>query len=370
MQTTAYKNELAKRNYYKFLGGAKQRSPKTVSRHENAIWIWEEFSSHADFAGFNKAKAEEFKDWLKDKKKKAGEPIGLSYQHDILRFLRSFFGWLALQPRYRRINQTDIEYLRLTIGETRIATQPKRKQFPTFEEIKMLIEGIKGKSEVEMRDKALLSLTYLITPRISALMTLPMASFDRKNLTIDQDPKLGIEIKNSKRFVAVFLPFHYPETVNYFLEWYDYLENVKKFKPTDPIFPATKRKNGGENLGYYSSDEVEPIFWKSTSSPRNIFKKRSEQAGIKYYHPHSFRDYLVKEISKLSITEEEKKAFSQNLGHEKTGTTFGSYGEIKMDDDRQIEIIRDYLSGQKQREGRVDLSNAELLEVIANKLKD
>ena len=370
MHTTAYKNESVKRAFYKYLENAKRFSPNSIQCYESSIWLWEEYANGADFKLFNQTKAEEFKDWLKNKKKKKSqEPVGLSYCYDRLRFLKVFFEWLSKQPSYRKINQTAIDYLNLTRAEARIATQSKAKEFPPLEVVKVTIESINGKTEIEMRDKALISLMFLTGARISAISTLSMQCFDREKSVIYQDPKLGVKTKNSKRIVTAIMEFSfYKEPKGYFLEWFDYLEKEKEFKPTDPIFPATKIENGKDNLGYYNTEEVEPIFWKNGDSARKIFQKRSSQAGVKYYNPHSFRDLLVKEISKLPITEEEKKAFSQNLGHEDTGTTFGSYGYGKINEDRQIEIIQNI--GKKEQRSEIKYVVTEnQLEELAKKIK-
>lgn len=351
MVSITYENELIKRRFYGYLKNSKGFSEKTIECYEGAIWLWEDFSHKADFADLNKTTVEIFKDSLKNKKKaNSQENVSLSYCYDILRYLKLFFEWLSKQTSYKsRINQTTIDYFNLTRKEVREATQPKGIQCPTLEEIKRVIEKIRGKSEIEMRDKALISLTFLTGARISAIITLPMRSFDKDKLTINQDPKLGVATKFSKRIVSALIPFLYKEPLRYFLEWFDYLEKQKKFKPNDPIFPTTKIENGKDNISYYNTGEVEPIFWKSSSSPRKIFKKRFEQVGVKYYHPHTLRHLLVKEIAKLPLTEEQKKAFSQNLGHEHTGTTFGSYGYGKIEENRQIEIIRNIdFEGQKK----------------------
>jgi len=159
MHTTAYKNESVKRAFYKYLENAKRFSPNSIQCYESSIWLWEEYANGADFKLFNQTKAEEFKDWLKNKKKKKSqEPVGLSYCYDRLRFLKVFFEWLSKQPSYRKINQTAIDYLNLTRAEARIATQSKAKEFPPLEVVKVTIESINGKTEIEMRDKALISL--------------------------------------------------------------------------------------------------------------------------------------------------------------------------------------------------------------------
>lgn len=362
MPSIIYKNELIKRKFYEYLKNSKGFSKETIDCYEKAIWRWQEFTKGTDFAKFNKTTAGIFKDFLKAKKKaNSQENISISYCYDILRYLKIFFEWLSKQVGYKsRINQTDIDYLNLTKKEIRKATQLKDILFPTLDEVKTTIEAIEGKTEVEMRDKALISLVFLTGARISATMTLPMKSFDRKRLVIYQDPALGVATKFSKKITSSLIPFSYKEPLNYFLEWFDYLEEQRGFKPNNPIFPATKLENRKENISYYNSGKIEPIFWKSTSSPRKIFKKRFEQAGIKYYHPHTFRHLWTKEISKLPLTEEQKKAISQSLGHENVGTTFGSYGYGKIDESRQIEIIRNINFEEQRKEVKYNLSREEL----------
>lgn len=352
MTLNIYKNELAKRNFYKFLEHTKGFSPKSIQCYEKAIWVWEDFTEKDDFRCFTPTKAEEFVRWLKNRNKKHSQTkVGLSFCYDILRYLKVFFIWLSDQKGYKlKISKSAIDYLNLTKSEVRIATQPRGTQSPSLEEVKKVVENITGQSEIERRDKALISLMLLTAARISAISSLPMRCLDRDSLIIDQDPKLGVKTKNSKRIPTAIMPLFYKEPLNYFLEWYDYLAKKKNYQPNDPIFPATKRENGKENLGYYSNSEVEPVFWKSTSSPRKVFQKRFEEAGVKYYHPHTFRHLLVKEISKLPLTEEQKKAISQNLGHEDVGTTFGSYGYGKIDENRQMEIIKNLTSSKPNGE--------------------
>jgi integrase len=371
MQNHNYKNETIKRKYYKYLQNSKGYSAKSIECFKKAIWLWQEFTNNNDFIYFNQTKVEEFKEWLKDKNKKnSQEKVGLSYRYDILRYLKLFFDWLSKQSGYKsKINETAVDYLNLTRGEVKIATQPRTRQIPALEEAKTLIESIKGNTEIEMRDKALISLIFLTGARISAIASLPIESFDREKLIIDQDPKLGVKTKNSKRIITALITFSYKEPLDYFLGWFDYLVGGKKFKPNDPIFPATKTENGKDNnIGYYNTDKVEPVFWKSSASPRKIFENRSERAGIKYYHPHTFRHLLVNEVSKLPLSEEQRKAISQNLGHEDVGTTFGSYGYGNIGEERQIEIIRNIDFSGKKNTVSYNLSKDELKE-LAKELK-
>ena len=369
---TTYKNEQLKRRFYEWLKTSKGFSEETIKCYEKAIWLWEDFTNKDDFGSFNKTIAGAFKGWLRNKKKiNSQESISISYCYDILRFIKTFFDWLSKQAGYKsKINQTAIDYFNLTRKEVREATQPKSVKYPVLDDIKQVIENIKGKTEIEKRDKALFSLAFLTGARISAIMTLPMKSFNRNSLVLYQDPDLGVQTKFSKKIVSSLVPFSYKETLDYFLQWYDYLTKQKGFKPDDPIFPATKIENGKDNINYYNTGEVENKQLKNSSSLRNIFKKRFEQAGVSYYHPHTFRHWWVKEMAKLPLTEEEKKAISQSLGHENVGTTFGSYGYGRIEESRQIEIIKSIDFEGRKKEIRYSLTKEDIKQLVEEAIKN
>ena len=336
------KNEMAKRRFFSYLKDAEGFSEDSVYAFEKAIFNWEDFTKKDDFENFTKKKIVGFKEWLKNRKKgKTEEKISLSYCYDVLRRLKTFFEWLSKQAGYKAsINSSFINYLRLSKNETREAVQTRKREIPSVEEVKKVIENIGDKNEIDKRDRALISLFYLSGIRISALMSLPIKSFDKNKLIIDQDPAFGVQTKFRKRIPTKLIPLSYKEPLDYFIGWYDYLIKEKNFNPNNPIFPSTKKEQGDENVNYYNTGEVEPVFWKSGSTIRKIFEKRFIQAGVPYYHPHTLRHLIVKEFAKAKLTEEEKKAISQNLGHADVGTTFGSYGYGHIEEDRQMEIIK------------------------------
>lgn len=340
-QQILYQNELLKRQYFEYLKDSRRYADNSIEGYERAILIWEDFAHGEDYGVFSKKRAKEFKRWLTERKTKSGTVVSNSYKYQILRKLKDFFTWLGKQDKYRsRYSLTDVDCLNLGIKEAREANNTtRRKPVPTIEQVEKTIENITGKSEIDMRDKALLSLALLIGIRITALVSLPIQSFERDRLVINQDTKLGVKTKYSKSFPTVFFPLQYQKPKQYFLEWFDYLVNEKGFAPTDPIFPATLIKNGITNTSYHSTGEVDKVFWKNTNSARKIFEKRFIAAGVSYYHPHSFRHLIIKELGKLPLTEEQKKAISQNLGHENVTTTFGSYGYGHIDEEKQIDLV-------------------------------
>lgn len=350
MSKANYTNEMTKREFFAFLKNSERFSDDSIRAFEKALFFWEDFTKTGDFQTFDDKQAVAFRDWLKERNRKGSEnPLSLSYCYDTLRRLRKFFEWLSRQPK-SKINETHIGFLNLSRKESQIATRARKVDTPTFEEILQVLESIKGNTEVEKRDRAIIALTLLTGGRISAIASLRMKCFDRRGLVLEQDPASGVKTKFSKLITTALFPLPDEKPLAYFLEWFDYLEKVRKFSPSEPLFPATKLEQGKENISYYSSGVVEPVFWSNASPARKIFEKRFKGAGIPYFHPHTFRHLIVKEFIKTRLTEEEKKAISQNLGHTDVGTTFGSYGYGKISTDRQTEIIRGIKFGNPEIE--------------------
>jgi integrase len=324
MTIHSHKNEQIKRQFLEHLKGAKGFADDSLDKHAEAVYQWQQFSGDEDFADFTKEKATKFCDWLKtrDAKTESGT-LSLATQYNYFRRIKKFFTWLADQPDYRKsIKKTDVDFLRLSKKEARMATSGTTKRMPTIEEAQKIIRSIGDGNEIDMRDRAILCFALITGMRISAIATLRIKNFDRENELIDQNPGDGVQTKNSKKILTTFFPIGWDEPKRYFLEWYDY-QLSRGAQANDPIFPSTKK---GFSDKSYSKDLVSDDFWSSSGGARKVFEKRCINAGVPYFHPHSFRHLIVATMSKTRLTEEEKKAVSLNLGHDNVGTTFGSYG--------------------------------------------
>lgn len=367
----SFQNEIMKKQFFIYLKEVKGFSKDSVDAYERAILLWQDCVENKDFSSFGKQQARAFKLWIKTRTNRRDEALSLTYIYNVLRRLKGFFEWLSMQPNYKsKVNQVVIEYLSLSKKETRIAIQPNKRDIPSMEEVIKVIETIQIANDVDRRDRALICFTILTGARISAIYSMPMGAFDEDTLTVDQNPKLGVKTKFSKHITTTFFPIEYTQAVGYFLEWYKYLKTVKGYTSKDPIFPMTIIENGQQNISYHSTGEVEPIFWQSSNSARRIFQKRFLDADVPYYHPHTFRHLVVKEFAKTRLTEEEKKAISQNLGHENTGTTFGSYGYGHIEADRQIDIVKKIKLGEKEIEGKFSFTKEEMKQVMAEAIKE
>ena len=359
------------RQFFIYLKEVKGFSQDSIDAYEQAILLWQECTENKDFTTFGKQATTSFKTWLRSRTNKEGEVLSLTYIYNIFRRLKGFFLWLAMQPHYKsKIDQTIIEHLSLSKKETRIAIEPNKRDIPSMEEVIKVIERIQPANDVDRRDRAMICFTLLTGARISAIYSMPMMAFDETTLTVDQNPKFGVKTKFSKRIVTTFFPIAYTKALEHFLAWYHYLKNEKHFCGTDPIFPMARIEHGVQNISYYNTGEVEPIFWKDSSAARRVFQKRFLDAEVSYYHPHTFRHLVVKEFARTKLTEEEKKAISQNLGHENTGTTFGSYGYGHIEEERQIDIVKNIKLGDKEIEGKFILTKDDMKQAMAEFLQE
>lgn len=340
MTKNPYQNELRKREFFQHLKGADGFAESSINSFSEAISQWQSFSDNDDFSNFNKTKAMNFVAWLKTRKSRTESgQVSLTSQYSYLRYLQKFFRWLSDQPSYRnKIIKSDIEFLRLPKKEVAIAISGKTKKIPSLDEVKKIIEAIEIKNEIDKRDRAIICLALLTGIRISALVTLKMKSFDKKNMVIDQNPADGVKTKNSKSILTPLFPLSWGSPKQYFIEWFEYLEE-KGFGPEDPIFPSTLNDFGASDNSY-SKELVSKEFWSGTGGARKIFEKRCKNANLPYFNPHSFRHSIVSILSKKRLTEEEKRAISLTLGHANVGTTFGSYGYGSMSNEKAVEIVK------------------------------
>ncbi len=330
------KNERVKRSFFRWLKNADGCCESTVSNIENAILLWQEFSKDEDFGLYSGDKAIDFKRWLSERQFR-GKAISIVTYHAYLRYLRKFFGWLVREPGYRnRIKPNSVDYLKVTEKEERIATQSTPRSYPSLDYVQKLVESIQPTTEVDRRDRALVAFTLLSGMRDSAVATLPLGCLDKEKLVILQNPRKGVTTKFSKLIPTTL--FRFDETMlRYVLEWAKYLYE-KGFGSQDPLFPRSELEKGADNLTFEASSDVEPVFWQGSSRIREIFKKRSKEAGLSYFPPHTFRHLATILAFRACRNGEEIKAISQNFGHEHIATTISIYGNY--DPSRLTEIIK------------------------------
>ncbi len=321
------KNERIKREYFAYCRGAKGFAESTINKYAQCIYKWQECFGNDDFAYFDKHKCDIFKEYLKKNAEK--NDTSLINQYHILRHVKKFFTWLTDQKGYEKIHKTDAEYLKLSRKETNIALEKREKEILSLNEIKHLVQSIPQKTEIDMRDKALITFLALTGMRISAVTSLSMQSFDKYSLMIKQSPTQGTKTKNTKRILSTLFPI-WDDGEKIFLDWYEFLEK-RGFGLQKPIFPANKK---------FSLSKISDEFWLSSNPARTMIQERCKRANMPYYNPHSFRHAVVAYMSEMGLTEADKRAISLTLGHEHIGTTFGSYGYGSLTPKEAVKRVR------------------------------
>ena len=351
------KNERIKRDYFRYLKEADQKAESTIDGVRKAIGRLEAYTGLKDLATFNKEQAIAFKKWLaRTKTERNGEPLAKSTLLSTINALKAFFKWLSCQPGYRsRIRGTDIEYLNLSENETRAAKAPRFKTFPTLEQIRALIFTMRAKSDVELRDRALIAFTILTGMRDRALASLRLKHVDLGRALVLQDPR-EVRTKRSKRIDTFFFPVG-ADIEQIAIDWIRFLREERLYGNDDPVFPRTRVSQDGNCS--FAVQGLEPVFWSGTGPIRQIFREAFERANLPYFNPHSFRDTLAQLGERMCQTIEHFKAWSQNLGHEHAQTTLTSYGSIGPH--RQGELVRSVAIDREQGDGIMDREMLEQL---------
>jgi len=183
---------------------------------------------------------------------------------------------------------------------------------------------------IDKRDRAAIALMYLSSMRISALTSIKINNIYIDNMTIYQDPDDGVKTKNSKPMETILLPID--ELLEIVKEWFVTINNELGVEGL--WYPALStdglRFADQKNIGSVNS---------RNKSVRNGVKRLCRRAGINYMSPQKIRRghgvYGVKHSRNI----EEFQAYSQNMGHEDSGTTFKYYSKLANNEVRNV-ILR------------------------------
>lgn len=336
MQTHCPANERIKREYLIYLKEAQRYSEPTIDSVGTAIARFEQYNGYKDFKRFHIQQAVGFKKKLAAQINTAtGKPLSLATQRATLNTLRSFFSWLAAQPGYKsRLTYAEADYFNLSEKDNRAAQSHTQRPFPSLEQAQHAIRAMPSSTAIEQRDRALVAFTLMTGCRDGALVSLKLKHVDLKNQLVKFDAR-EVATKFSKSFETYFMPVG-DDVRSMFSNWVSFLTSEHLWAPTDPLFPKTQMEyesGGGFRVGGLAREH-----WTTANAVRRIFCAAFEQAGLPYFHPHSFRHTLAQLGEQVCRSPEEFKAWSQNLGHEHVMTTFNSYGKVSPS--RQAELIR------------------------------
>jgi integrase len=329
-------NERIKRLYFRHLKNARGLGEASIDAAAKAI---HRFESSTDFRSFKKFHIEQviaFRRRLDEATTvREGKPLSKATALQTLNATRAFILWLADQPGYRsRIRYSDAAYFRLSEKDTRIAKAPTARPVPTPEQIECALVAMPARTDIELRNRALIAFTWLTGVRDGALASLKVKHVYLTEERVNQDPR-EVKTKNSKPQNTTFFPVA-GAARQIVIEWIEYLTKDRLWGLDDPLFPATLIEQGPDRQ--FRSAGLARRHWSNADAIRAIFKDAFEAVGLPGFNPHSLRHALAMLGERSCSTPEEFKAWSQNLGHEQVLTTLTSYGEVAPC--RQAEIMR------------------------------
>lgn len=321
-------NEIVKRKFFEQLEHARNgKDPKTVDQYIKAIHEFEVATNFKDFKQYHSDWAIEFKHHLNDKtNKQTGASISKSYYFHYLTFVREFFEWLiANEKGYKKIKIRDVEYFYTTRNDKNKAKATGYQESHLITDILSTIRNMPSGCDLALRNRAMLSLCILTTPRISALQSARIQSikyFKQYDAwAFVQDPRI-INTKFAKKITAFFIG-DVQDIIANVLNWANYLKaNGAPGKAF--LFPRIENSFDSNNMSVLSLTQ-EPL--KSQSTIRNIFKKAFIDNGLPYIRPHSFRHTITRAAKKLPNAVEFSMALAENVGHKgNLSTLHASYG--------------------------------------------
>lgn len=342
MRNFCEENERIKREYLTYLREAKGQDETSLQKTAAALLVFEEAVCFKPFKSFNREWATKFKKHLKQRKQaRTGMPLGIATRDATLRLVKRFVEWLSTQPAYRRrISYSDAAYFNNNAREARAAHAQRLIAYPSLDQCDHAFRKMPNSGIVERRDKAVFAYLMLTGARIAAVASMRLGLVDLVEGCVLQDSRV-VKTKNGKTIQTTFNPVD-PMFRENFEAWVNYLREDLRYGPTDALFPKQEHLGKSGRFGEYRLSR-EP--YSNGDTVTAIFKAAFRAAGLPEYSAHSLRKTFGHMMDKTCENMEERKAWSQNMGHEQLATTVTAYMPISTE--RQREIMRS-LGSRKQ----------------------
>lgn len=268
--------------------------------------------------------------------------------------LTKFFEWLLKQEGYKRLPRDLPDYFQLPRAVYAKSLAQPAKQYPTLEEAEELLSKMAKRSLMEKRARAMFALAFLGALRADTLVSLRIHHIDMDRRLIIQDATV-VRAKNGKSLNVRWFPIQksFAETV---VDWVMTLKN-SGFRDQDALFPSSAWLTGKKNPKKPDRETIVPM--STTHAVKEAFAIASLNSSIKYT-PHSAKHAIGAERDKRPLTHEQRKAWSQNMGHETEQITQSYYG--KLTDDRRAELFEEIAEKESKTFDPMDMSDDKKIE--------
>lgn len=335
MRKVNEENERVKRRYLEYLREAKGQDEASLDKVAAALLDFETALGFKSFKAFHRDWAARYKKHLEGRRNaRTGKPLGLATKDSTLRLVKGLFDWLASQPGYKsRITYADVSYFNNTAKNARAARSTLSGRHPSLEQCAHAFRQMPGETPIDRRDRAIFACLMLTGARAGAIASLRLGHVDVEAGRVFQDGR-EVRTKFSKSFETWFFPVDamYRDCV---VQWIAYLRQERHFGPTDAVIPKTRV---GTQDGRFACIGFSRDPYSSSQQINAAFKSAFTRVGCHPFTPHSIRTTLSLWGDKICTSMEQRKAWSQNLGHDHLATTVSAY--MPVPPERQAELIR------------------------------
>jgi len=327
-------NERLKARYEQYLKEAKGQDEKSLDKVRAALVRFEDSTKFKPFKAFHIEQARCFKDALSKAKTAKGKPLSLSTTDATLRLVKGFFHWLAGQQGFKKIvSYSDVEYFNNNMKDARAAHAQRPQPYPSLQQCAHAFRLMPEETGLHNRDKALFALWVMTGARAGALASLRLKHVNVIDGLVFQDGR-EVKTKNAKTLETWFFPVD-PMYLTFFTAWVQHLTNDHLFGPGDALFPKQRLTNVN---GRFVANGFEREPYANSQIINMVVGAAFTNSGQPVFAPHSIRRTLAMWGDRICTTMEQRKAWSQNLGHESLSTTISAYMPVNRE--RQGELLK------------------------------
>jgi integrase len=317
---------------HEWLTYAGQYDVKTVDRHLSAIRYCEKVLAGKSFSKLTREDVAKVRDDLKRRSvSDATDSWSSSSIKHVVSHLSAFFDWLLKQNGFKSLPQDLQGYLRLPKAVLAAATPVQEKDYPSIEEAECLLAKMPSQSLFDQRARAIFAIAFLGSLRADTLISLRIKHVDIDRHLILQDGR-KVRAKAGKSIHIYWFPI--PSCFGIAItDWVHSLRNLG-FTDVDALFPPNDCiKHRPMTLG---ANRKPVAVMSTTYAVTAAFAVACRDQAVKFT-PHSAKDCISAERDKRPLTQLQRKAWSENMGHENEQITERHYG--KLTNEQRFEVL-------------------------------
>lgn len=240
--------------------------------------------------------------------------------------LKDFLEWLPTQDRYRRLSGDLADYIQMPKAVYAEAMPRLDKSYPTIEEAEQLLRDMPRRNMADRRACAMFAIAFLGALRADTITSLLCKHVDVDNLLILQDGSQS-RTKNGKSLRISMFPIA-PIFLEVIRDWKCRLEDMG-VREDDALFPKLDAIRSSAALRKPFRPPIVPMTTKDVVAKAFLLACRNSETK---YNPHSVKDTLAAERDRRELTQLQRKAWSENMGHENEKITETHYGKLSEAD--------------------------------------